>query len=286
MSPRLGILNNIPFTIPFEVCMSIFQHFVMNDMASNRNVQSYNQFLGLGGPNGKEGVQVRRGMVSQVLDIYSHYLINSVAQWFRALMYIVGGCWFNSSPCHFLFPRSPRTSFQQQDGFDRLGEVDLKAPIEIAFIDQFGQEECIGCFFFPLSYSLLSAFWFLIIVISLEQVSMEVGCSRNSSLRCVKRCLIWIRDYGWQMWKTNCIQICMRMRQKVSLFHHFHWLMWVKFQCRVSTVAHSLNWYRFIGCILGKAMYEGILVNVAFAGFFLAKVRPYFFSITCLFPDA
>lgn len=36
---------------------------------------------------------------------------------------------------------------------------------------------------------------------------------------------------------------------------------------------HSLNWYRFIGRILGKAMYEGILVDVAFAGFFLAKVR-------------
>jgi hypothetical protein len=35
---------------------------------------------------------------------------------------------------------------------------------------------------------------------------------------------------------------------------------------------HSLNWYRFIGRILGKAMYEGILVDVAFAGFFLAKV--------------
>jgi ubiquitin-protein ligase E3 C len=37
--------------------------------------------------------------------------------------------------------------------------------------------------------------------------------------------------------------------------------------------AHSLAWYRFIGRILGKAMYDGILVNVAFAGFFLAKVR-------------
>jgi len=36
--------------------------------------------------------------------------------------------------------------------------------------------------------------------------------------------------------------------------------------------AHSLNWYRFIGRILGKALYEGILVEVAFAGFFLAKV--------------
>jgi len=34
---------------------------------------------------------------------------------------------------------------------------------------------------------------------------------------------------------------------------------------------HNLNWYRFIGRILGKAMYEGILVDVAFAEFFLAK---------------
>jgi len=28
-----------------------------------------------------------------------------------------------------------------QDGFDKLEEVDLKAPIEITFIDQFGAEE-------------------------------------------------------------------------------------------------------------------------------------------------
>ena len=35
--------------------------------------------------------------------------------------------------------------------------------------------------------------------------------------------------------------------------------------------AHQLNWYRFIGRILGKALYEGILVDVAFAPFFLAK---------------
>lgn len=36
--------------------------------------------------------------------------------------------------------------------------------------------------------------------------------------------------------------------------------------------AGSLAWYRFIGRILGKALYEGILIDVAFAGFFLAKV--------------
>jgi ubiquitin-protein ligase E3 C len=39
-----------------------------------------------------------------------------------------------------------------------------------------------------------------------------------------------------------------------------------------SNLAHSLNWYRFIGRILGKALYQGILVDVAFAGFFLSKV--------------
>jgi len=35
--------------------------------------------------------------------------------------------------------------------------------------------------------------------------------------------------------------------------------------------AHQLNWYSFIGRVLGKALYEGILVDVSFAGFFLAK---------------
>ena len=39
-----------------------------------------------------------------------------------------------------------------------------------------------------------------------------------------------------------------------------------------SLPVHSLSWFRFVGRILGKALYEGILVDVAFAGFFLAKV--------------
>lgn len=33
----------------------------------------------------------------------------------------------------------------------------------------------------------------------------------------------------------------------------------------------QLDWYRFIGRILGKALYEGILIDVRFADFFLAK---------------
>lgn len=39
--------------------------------------------------------------------------------------------------------------------------------------------------------------------------------------------------------------------------------------------AHQLNWYRFIGRVLGKALYEGILIEVGFASFFLGKVSAF-----------
>lgn len=45
----------------------------------------------------------------------------------------------------------------------------------------------------------------------------------------------------------------------------------MRFFKKWDAIAHQLNWYRFIGRILGKALYEGILVDVAFASFFLAK---------------
>ncbi|KDR77942.1 hypothetical protein GALMADRAFT_244909 [Galerina marginata CBS 339.88] len=169
MSPRLGILNNIPFAIPFEVRVSIFRHFVMNDMVSHGSSQRLNRF-GLGH---RARVQVRRGMVAQ-------------------------------------------------DGFDRLGEVDLKAPIEIAFIDQFGQEEA---------------------GIDGGGVFKEFFTSLCQE--------VFDTDRG--LWLAN---------KKNELYPNPH---------AYATEAHSLNWYRFIGRILGKAMYEGILVDVAFAGFFLAK---------------
>ncbi|WVQ75926.1 hypothetical protein IAR50_005561 [Cryptococcus sp. DSM 104548] len=38
-----------------------------------------------------------------------------------------------------------------------------------------------------------------------------------------------------------------------------------------ATESFNLSWYRFIGQVLGKAIYDGILVDVTFAGFFLAK---------------
>ena len=85
LSPRLGVLNNIPFAIPFDVRVGIFRQFVLNDMRT-RGFDAYR------GRMMTTRVTIRRGNIAQ-------------------------------------------------DGFDRLGDVDLKAPIAITFIDQFGNEE-------------------------------------------------------------------------------------------------------------------------------------------------
>lgn len=84
MAPRLGVLNNIPFAIPFDVRVTIFRHFIVNDMV----VRGYDRYNSRAGTR----IVVRRGRIAE-------------------------------------------------DGFDKLQDVDLKAPIQITFIDQFGTEE-------------------------------------------------------------------------------------------------------------------------------------------------
>ena len=52
-------------------------------------------------------------------------------------------------------------------------------------------------------------------------------------------------------------------------------LLWssIKYRSFEARIEDNLNWYHFVGRIVGKAMYEGHLVPVAFAGFFLTKVH-------------
>jgi ubiquitin-protein ligase E3 C len=92
LSPRLGILNNIPFAIPFETRISIFRHFIANDMVSRSGGVDRRIRMGRGRLGTR--ITVHRGRVAQ-------------------------------------------------DGFDLLNDVDLKQPIEIVFVDQFGQPELV-----------------------------------------------------------------------------------------------------------------------------------------------
>lgn len=84
LSPRLGILNNIPFAIPFETRVLIFRRFVQSDTV-NRGLDQFSR-------RGRMEVSIRRTSIAQ-------------------------------------------------DGYDRLSDIDLRAPISITFIDQFGEPE-------------------------------------------------------------------------------------------------------------------------------------------------
>lgn len=88
-SPRLAVLNNIPFAVPFEARVSIFRNFILNDMMSRGRIDRFS--------SGRTRAVIRRDKIAQ-------------------------------------------------DGFDRLQDANLKQPLEIVFIDQFGQEEyaCFG----------------------------------------------------------------------------------------------------------------------------------------------
>lgn len=162
LSPRLGVLNNIPFAIQFETRVLIFRRFVENDKW-NRN----------GDTRGRIDVSIRRGHIAQ-------------------------------------------------DGYDRLAEADLRAPIAITFIDQFGEPEA---------------------GIDGGGVFKEFFTSLCKE--------VFDSDRG--LWLAN-------KRNEIYPNPHSY-----------ATEPHNLNWYRFIGRILGKALYKGILVEVPFAGFFLAK---------------
>jgi ubiquitin-protein ligase E3 C len=84
LSPRLGVLNNIPFAIPFEARVNIFRSFIRNDKntAGSRSSSFHS----------RTRATVRRGHIAE-------------------------------------------------DGFDKLGDANLKEYIEIIFIDQFGEKE-------------------------------------------------------------------------------------------------------------------------------------------------
>ncbi|KIK81041.1 hypothetical protein PAXRUDRAFT_833139 [Paxillus rubicundulus Ve08.2h10] len=165
LSPRLGVLNHIPFAIPFETRVLIFRRFVESDMA-NRGFDQFSR-------RGRMEVSIRRTSIAQ-------------------------------------------------DGYDRLSEMDLRAPISISFIDQFGEPEA----------GIDGGGVFKEFFTSLCKEAFDT-------------------DRG--LWLAN---------KKNEIYPNPH---------SYATEPHNLNWYRFIGRILGKALYEGILIEVAFAGFFLAK---------------
>ena len=145
-----------------------------------------------------------------------------------------------------------------QDGFDRLQEADLKQPLEIVFVDQFGQEEYVT-----------SAFGGVLVNELDSRAGIDGGGVFKEFLTSIAK-EVFDSDRG--LWLST---------EQHELYPNPHGyatdstanpLYLIGYNTDLSPPAHSLSWFRFVGRILGKALYEGILVDVAFAGFFLAKV--------------
>ncbi|KZV93827.1 HECT-domain-containing protein [Exidia glandulosa HHB12029] len=168
VSPRLGVLHNIPFALPFEIRVAIFRHFVRNDMMR----------LGID----PHGMSHRR---------------------------------------HKTVIRRDRIA---EDGFDQLNDLGpaLKGTLSITFVDQFGREEA--------GIDGGGVFKEFLTALSKEVFNADRG--------------LWMTTSQHELYPSST---------------------------SYATEPHHLNWYRFIGRILGKALYQGILVEVAFASFFLAK---------------
>ncbi|EJT98849.1 HECT-domain-containing protein [Dacryopinax primogenitus] len=186
LSPRLGVLNNLPFAIPFEVRVGIFRQFVRNDMES---IGIYDVY-GLRRP--RHGVEIRRDHVAE--DGY--------------------------------------------DGLSGLGQA-LKGPVAITFRDQWG---------------------------NIEAGIDGGGVFKEFLTSLIKEAF----DANRGLWLANA-------RQELYPNPHSY-----------AREGRQLNWFRFMGRILGKALYEGILVDLAFAPFFLGKwlgKRSYLDDLASLDPE-
>lgn len=169
ISPRLGVLNNIPFVIPFEVRVEIFRQFVRNDA---------------------ERLHISRDLFSRTSRHRATVRRESIAT----------------------------------DGMAQLNSLGprLKEPVEIVFIDQFGQPEA----------------------------GIDGGGVFKEFLTTLTR-QVFDTDRG--LWRTN---------ERQELYPNPH---------SYARQADQLEWYTFLGRILGKALYDGILVDVKLASFFLGK---------------
>lgn len=169
MSPRLNVLEQIPFVIPFKVRVDIFRQFVRTDLERlgiSRQLFSRSQ---------KHRATIRRDHIAE----------DGMTQ---------------------LYALGPR----------------LKEPLEIVFVDKWGQPEA----------------------------GIDGGGVFKEFLTSI---VLEVFDTDRGLWCTN----------------HRHELYPSPY--KYAQEEEQLVWYTFIGRILGKALYEGILVDVKFAGFFLNK---------------
>ncbi|KAL1604293.1 ubiquitin-protein ligase (E3) [Nothophoma quercina] len=201
VAPRLEILQNMPFFIPFTTRVKIFREFVHLDMTKRRNTADPEAWRARmmfgGGPGDKHSARIRRD--NEFEDAYEQ--------------------------------------------FYSLGQG-LKEPIQITFVDQFDAPEA-GIDGGGVTKEFLTSVTNRAFMPT-DSVDMFVENDQH---------LLYPNPAAVEEHKEQLKQLGLRENSP-------------EFRLQITELLHR---YEFLGRIIGKCLYEGILVDVNFAPFFLRK---------------
>lgn len=214
LAPRLEILRNLPFFIPFETRVQIFREFIYRDQVRRR-----------GGAVEPESWRLTVGMTTQGRGPDGQPLGADILSRHHAEI------------------RRENTFEDAYYHFYQLGEG-LKEPIQITFIDQFGAPEA----------------------------GIDGGGVTKEFLMSVTKDAL----------DPNLHHAMFKETPQKSLYPNpLLYDETVRYYARAgaapktddftSSLSIFLRRFQFLGRIIGKCLYEGILIDVSFAGFFLLK---------------
>ena len=211
VAPRLKILQNMPFFIPFTTRVEIFQQFVHLDQEKRRN--------GITDP-----------------DLWRHNMMFNPP---------------NGMPPRDLLERHHakiRRKNEFSDAFQQFYDLgpDLKEPIQITFVDEFDIPEA-GIDGGGVTKEFLTS------------VISQAFDPENESVH-----KFFVENEKHLLHPSPTSIEDLKMRGKSLGYKENHAAV-------RNEVKSLLQQYEFLGRIIGKCLYEGILVDVSFAGFFLKK---------------
>jgi ubiquitin-protein ligase E3 C len=214
VTPRLEILQNMPFFIPFATRVQIFRQFVLLDQTRRRNghIDPDNWRMSI-----IQGLQ-HRGIESRMME---HEIINR----------------------HHAKIKRDNVFEDAYDQFYPLGEG-LKEPIQITFVDRFDTVEA-GIDGGGVTKEFLTS-------VTNEAFSPSNGLN-----------LFIENDHNLLYPNPSAVDERKDLLRQAGVKEGS--LEWN------DQIRELLRRYEFLGRIIGKCLYEGILVDVGFAGFFLLK---------------
>ncbi|KAK5936534.1 ubiquitin-protein ligase (E3) [Knufia obscura] len=213
LNPRLELLRNLPFFIPFDTRVQIFRRFIYRDQERRRNgyVEADDWRMSIASTQARDLNGRHRGM-----DMIGRHHAD-----------IHRGSVFEDA----------------FDSFYGLGE-ELKEPIQISFIDQFGQPEA------GIDGGGVTKEFLMSVTSEAFDPQADMPLFEENEQR-------YLYPKPTTMQQAKYILMQDGNRPGTEGFN--------------VAMRGIMQRYEFLGRIVGKCMYEGILIDVNFAGFFLLK---------------